>query len=64
MIELSALRNLLLPFGGQLCIDVVVLAIPRSMLVAEVFVDLGVPHVIFFDFSEEFYASYATTSSA
>ena len=38
----------------MLSIDVVVLAIPNSMVLAELFVELGVPHVICFNFSEEF----------
>ena len=62
-IEVSDLRELLLPFGGRLSIDVVVLAIPKSRLLAEVFIDLGVPHVVFFDFSDDFYNIYSKTDS-
>ena len=64
LIEISDLRQLLIPEGGRLSIDVVVLAIPKSRLLAEIFIDLGVPHVIFFDFSDEFYQIYSNIDSA
>jgi len=46
LIEISDFRELIFPVGARLSIDVVVLAIPKSRILAEVFVDLGVPHVI------------------
>ena len=63
-IEISDLREILIPLGGRLSIDVVVLAIPKSRMLAEIFIDLGVPHVIYFDFSEEFYHIYSNIDSA
>jgi hypothetical protein len=64
MIEVSELKQLIVPVGYILSIDVVVLAIPRSRMIAEVFVELGVPHVIYFDFSEEFYSHFSAVDSA
>lgn len=54
---------MIFPSGARLSIDVVVLAIPNSRILAEVFVDLGVPHVICFDFSEEFLINYSNYDS-
>ena len=62
-IEISDLRDILIPFGGRLSIDVVVLAIPKSRLLAEIFIDLGVPHVVYFDFSDDFYKIYSKIDS-
>ena len=44
----------MVPSGERLAIDVVVLAIPKSRMIAEIFISLGVPHVVCFDFSDDF----------
>lgn len=44
----------------MLSIDVVVLAIPQSRILAEIFIELGVPHVICFDFTDEFMYDYTS----
>lgn len=41
MIEADEFRELIFPVGAMLSIDVVVLAIPKSRILAEVFVSLG-----------------------
>ena len=64
LIGVSELRELIFPVGAMLSIDVVVLAIPKSRMLAEVFVALGVPHVIFFDFEEEFHNEYTNYDSS
>lgn len=51
-IEGDALRRAFAPDRGKLGVDVVVLAIPNSLKLAEVFVSLGVPHIIAFNFDE------------
>jgi hypothetical protein len=53
-ISLEELQQILIPHGERLAIDVVVLAIPRSRMLAEIFIALGVPHVVCFDFSDSF----------
>lgn len=59
-IQVSEVRDLIFPDGAMLSIDVVVLAIPQSRVLAEVFVALGVPHVICFDFTDEFMYDYSS----
>lgn len=62
-INIAEFRDLIFPEGARLTIDVVCLAIPNSMVLAELFVDLGVPHVICFNFSEEFMTSSSNYDS-
>lgn len=46
------MKKLLTSESGKLNIDVVVVAIPNSVKIANVFIELGIPHVIGFDFIE------------
>lgn len=50
-VHIDELKTLLRPSDGQkLNVNLVVLAIPESLKLAQVFVDLGVSHVVAFDF--------------
>ena len=49
-VSLDELKTLLKPENSKLNVDVVVLAIPESSKIANLFVEIGVPHVIAFDF--------------
>ncbi|TNV87843.1 hypothetical protein FGO68_gene1372 [Halteria grandinella] len=51
-INLEDLRNILQPQSKVLQVDVVVLAIPDSEEIAKVFIELGVPYVVAFEFNE------------
>ena len=63
LIKISELHEYLITSGDKLNIDVVVLAIPQSKLIAEAFVKLGVRHVIYFEFSDEFFDQYCDFDS-
>jgi hypothetical protein len=49
-VHIEELKIILKPDDGVLKIDLVVIAIPESTKIAQVFIDLGVKHVIAFDF--------------
>lgn len=54
-VSIEELKDVLVAHEGEmLTIDVVILAIPCSRLIAEVFLSLGVPHVVCFDFADDF----------
>jgi hypothetical protein len=57
-ISISKLKSLLKPAVGNLNVDVVVVAIPESIRISQAFVDLGVPHVIGFDFRQKLLSTF------
>jgi hypothetical protein len=51
--DMKEFRKALNPPKDRLNIDIVIINIPKSYEIAYVFVELGVPHVIFFDSKED-----------
>lgn len=51
-IHIDEMKNLLKTDNNKLPVDLVVIAIPDSIKIAKVFIELGVPHVVAFDFNE------------
>ena len=51
-INIDEMKNLLKTDNNRFPVDLVVIAIPDSIKIAKVFIELGVPHVIAFDFNE------------
>lgn len=49
-VHIKELKLILMPDDRVLKIDLVVIAMPESTKIAQVFIDLGVKHVIAFDF--------------
>ena len=52
------IKTILRPDNGRLNVDVVVVAIPESANIAQAFVELGVPHVIGFDFKSSLMSTF------
>eukprot|EP00347_Sterkiella_histriomuscorum_P024050 403332474 len=57
-ISIKEMKNLLKPANSRLNIDLVVLAIPESEKLAQAFVEMGVPHVVFFDFKQKLLSTF------
>ncbi|CDW81385.1 UNKNOWN [Stylonychia lemnae] len=57
-IKIAELKNLLDPLESGLNVDLVVLAIPESQKLAQAFVEMGVPHVVSFDFKPNFLSNF------
>ena len=52
------MKSILKPANSKLNVDVVVLAIPDSLRLAEAFYDIGVPHVVYFDFKKKLLSTF------
>lgn len=57
-ISVIELKVLLKPSNSRLNVDLVVLAIPESQNLAQVFIDMGVPHVVSFDFKHKMLSTF------
>ena len=51
-VHIKDLKNILKTKNNNLNIDLVILAIPNSVSIGQVFIDLGIPYVIAFDFND------------
>ena len=57
-LSMDEIKKILRPNEGRLNVEVVVLAIPDCLELAQAFVDLGVPHVIAFDFKQSLLSTF------
>lgn len=57
-LSINELRDILKQPNSRLNVDVVVIAIPESLKLAQLFVEMGVPHVIAFDFEHKLLSTF------